>query len=147
MKAIFPQREWKSHDDVMKWKHFPRYWPFVRGIHRSPVNSLQRPVTRSFDVFIDLRLNKRWSKQSWGWPFETPLRPLWRHCNGKHRFPTEQLTSVEWTDWGQQISITSWIWSSEYVITYHRKAECCFWSMSWFHLNHDSKRFPGIDQG
>ena len=27
------------HDDVIKWKHFPRYWPFVRGIHRSPVNS------------------------------------------------------------------------------------------------------------
>ena len=25
-----------SHDDVIKWKHFPRYWPFVRGIHRSP---------------------------------------------------------------------------------------------------------------
>ena len=29
----------KHHDDVIKWKHFPRYWPFVRGIHRSPVNS------------------------------------------------------------------------------------------------------------
>ena len=28
-----------SHDDVIKWKHFPRYWPFARGIHRSPVNS------------------------------------------------------------------------------------------------------------
>ena len=27
------------HDDVIKWKHFPRYWPFVRGKHRSPVNS------------------------------------------------------------------------------------------------------------
>ena len=27
------------HDDVIKWKHFPRYWPFVRGIHRSPANS------------------------------------------------------------------------------------------------------------
>ena len=27
------------HDDVIKWKHFPRYWPFVRGIPRSPVNS------------------------------------------------------------------------------------------------------------
>ena len=26
-------------DDVIKWKHFTRYWPFVRGIHRSPVNS------------------------------------------------------------------------------------------------------------
>ena len=28
-----------NHDDVIKWKHCPRYWPFVRGIHRSPVNS------------------------------------------------------------------------------------------------------------
>ena len=27
------------HDDVIKWKHFPRYWPFMRGIHRSPLNS------------------------------------------------------------------------------------------------------------
>ena len=25
-------------DDVIKWKHLPHYWPFVRGIHRSPVN-------------------------------------------------------------------------------------------------------------
>ena len=29
----------ESHCDVIKWKHFSRYWPFVRGIHRSPVNS------------------------------------------------------------------------------------------------------------
>ena len=29
----------RTHDDVIKWKHFPRYWPFVRGIHRWPVNS------------------------------------------------------------------------------------------------------------
>ena len=41
----------------------------------------QRPVTRSFDVFFDLCLNKRLSKQSWGRWFETPLRPLWRLCN------------------------------------------------------------------
>ena len=41
----------------------------------------QRPVTRSFDVFFHLRLNKRLSKQSWGWWFETPSRSLWRHCN------------------------------------------------------------------
>ena len=27
------------HDDVIQWKHLPRYWPFVRGIHRSAVNS------------------------------------------------------------------------------------------------------------
>ena len=42
----------------------------------------QRPVTRSFDVFFDLRPNKRLSKQSWGWWFEPPSRPLWRHSIG-----------------------------------------------------------------
>ena len=41
----------------------------------------QRPVTQSFDIFFDLHLNKRLSKQSWGWWFETPSRSLWRHCN------------------------------------------------------------------
>ena len=39
----------------------------------------QRPVTRSFDVFFDLRLNKRLSEQSRRWWFETPWRSLWRH--------------------------------------------------------------------
>ena len=39
----------------------------------------------SFDVFFDLRLNKWLSKQSWGWWFKTPSRPLWRHCNGSIR--------------------------------------------------------------
>ena len=42
---------------------------------------VQRPVTWSFDVFFDLRLNKQWYKQSWGWWFETLSGPLWRHCN------------------------------------------------------------------
>ena len=45
----------------------------------------QRPVTRSFDVFFDLRLNKRFSKQSWGWWFDTLSRSLWRHCNVSSR--------------------------------------------------------------
>ena len=31
-----------NHDDVIKWKHFPRFWPFAKGIHRSPVNSLTK---------------------------------------------------------------------------------------------------------
>ena len=41
----------------------------------------KRPVTRSFDVFFDVRLNKRLSQQSWGWWFEAPSRRLWHHCN------------------------------------------------------------------
>ena len=39
----------------------------------------QRPVMWSFDVFFDLCLNERLGKQSWGWWFETPLCPFWRH--------------------------------------------------------------------
>ena len=37
--ASWQLSSFKGHDDVIKWKHFSRYWPFVRGIHRSPVNS------------------------------------------------------------------------------------------------------------
>ena len=46
-----------------------------------PSYATERPVKRSFDVFVDLHQNKRLSKQSWGWWFETPLRLLWSHCN------------------------------------------------------------------
>ena len=41
----------------------------------------QRPVTRSLNVFLDLRLNKRLSKQSRGWWFKTPSHTLKRHFN------------------------------------------------------------------
>ena len=41
----------------------------------------QRPVTRSFDVFFELHVNKQLSKQSPGWWFETPSGSLWRQCN------------------------------------------------------------------
>ena len=51
----------------------------------------QRPVTRSFGVFFDLRLNYRLSKQSWGWWLETPSRSFCRHCNA---FSCMVLTSV-----------------------------------------------------
>ena len=39
------------HDDVFEWKHFPRYWPFVRGIHRSPVNSPNKGQWREALMF------------------------------------------------------------------------------------------------
>ena len=47
--CIFPGVYW--HDDVIKWKHFPRYWPFVRGIPRSPVNSLHKGQWRGALMF------------------------------------------------------------------------------------------------
>ena len=39
------------HDDVIKWKHFPRYWPYVRGIHRWPVNSPHKGQWREALMF------------------------------------------------------------------------------------------------
>ena len=54
--ALPGQQPWywqrrKTHDDVIKWKHFPRYWPFARGIHRSPVNSPHKGQWRGALVF------------------------------------------------------------------------------------------------
>ena len=62
-----------NHDGVIKWKHFPRYRPLYEG--NPPVIGgfrSKKPVTRIFDAFLDLRLNKR---------FDKSLRSLWRHCN------------------------------------------------------------------
>ena len=46
----------------------------------------QRPVTRSFDVFFDMCLDNRWSKQSRGWWFEMPSHLLWRNCIESSRY-------------------------------------------------------------
>ena len=85
--------KYKNHDDVIKWKHFPRYWPFVRGIHRSPVNSPNKGQWRGALIFTLISaLNKRLNNQSWGWWFETPshthydvivmwLQIMWLWCN------------------------------------------------------------------
>ena len=48
-----------------------------------PQTKTSDSVLWSVDVFFDLRVNKRLSKQSWGWWFETPSHPFWRHCDGK----------------------------------------------------------------
>ena len=68
------------------WRHQMETFSVLLAIcaGNSPVNGefpAQRPVTRSFDIFFDLRLNKRLSKQWRGWWLETPTHPLWRHCN------------------------------------------------------------------
>ena len=44
-------RDYTFHDDVIKWKHFQCYWPFVQGIHRSPVNSLRKGQWRGALMF------------------------------------------------------------------------------------------------
>ena len=53
----------------------------------------QRPVTRSFDVFFDERLNKQLSKQTLGWWFETQSVSLWRHSNDVKWLKLERILS------------------------------------------------------
>ena len=94
------------------WRHQMETFSALLAIcvGNSPVTGefpAQRPVTCSFDVSFDLRLNKRLSKQSWGWWFETLSHPLWRHCDDGctsallpalacRLFTTEQLPKQDW---------------------------------------------------
>ena len=78
MWAAFPLSPW--------WRHQMETFSALLAIcaGNSPISGefpAQRPVTRSFGVFFDLRLNERLSKHSWGWWLETPSCPLWRQSN------------------------------------------------------------------
>ena len=84
---------WDFHNDVFKWKWFPRYLLVVRGFTGEFPS--QRPMTRSFFVFFDLCLYKRLSKQSTRRLFETPSRSLWRHCN-VCRIAPRRTAAPEW---------------------------------------------------
>ena len=70
-----------SHNDIIKWKHFPRYWPFVW--RNSPVNSPHKGQWGGALMFslICAWISKRLSKRPRVWWFEMPSRPIWRHCN------------------------------------------------------------------
>ena len=78
----------------------------------------QRPVTRSFDVFFDLRLNKRLSRQSWGWWFATLSHPLWRHCNEVTNalgcscctFEKGGVFIASWDKQSKIVQATAWCW-------------------------------------
>ena len=121
------------HDDVIKWKHFLRYWSFFEG--NPPVTDglpSQRQVTRSFDIFFDLRLNKQLIKLSGHWWFETPLRSLWRHCNGKI---LGKLVTME-----QNVSIyTLMNWDitgfSEVLLKMIKNDSCEVWGNWWPYIH------------
>ena len=78
-----------------------------------------RPVTRSFDVFFDLRLNKRFSKQSWGWWLETPSRyydvtamlAFFMRGSNRDRWISNTYTwCLLWCQLKCTIEQTSWFW-------------------------------------
>ena len=94
----------------------------------------KRPVTRSFDAFFALRLNIRLSKQWWGWWFETPSRPLLRHCNDYHGTRNKQINVI----YGRSILINRCLWHmfTLYVVTCNNQlslsqfiSENLYWSI------------------
>ena len=94
--------------DATWWRHQMETFFAVLAIcaGNSPVTSgfpLQRPVTQSFDISFELRLNTRLSKQWWGWWFETPLRPLRRHCN-----------DCAWWNHSSDLQIHHAVWSTDH---------------------------------
>ena len=81
------------------WRHQMESFSVLLALcaGNSPVTGefpAQRPVTRSFDVFFDLCLNKRLSKQWRGWWFETPSCPLWRYCNETTLIKIRELKGI-----------------------------------------------------
>ena len=91
-----------KYNDVTKWQQSPRYWPLVRGIHKSPVNSPHKGQGRGDLVFyFDQHLNKRLSQQSTSLIWDA-LHSLSYHCNERHVIfqnskATNDYVSLPWT--------------------------------------------------
>ena len=83
------------HDDVIKWKHFLRYWLFVRGIHRSPVNSNHKGQWRGALMFYFIC---RWTN---GWANHRDAGDLRRH---RTHYGVTVMVDVRWRNnfrhWG-----------------------------------------------
>ena len=93
--------------DVIKWKHLTA-WLTLHAGNATVTGEFpaQRPVTRSFGVFFDLRPNKRLGKQSWGWWSETPSCSLWRHCNDLEYSHTMTMKRLRF----HFVITKSWVW-------------------------------------
>ena len=88
----------------------------------TPVNGKfpsQRPVTRSFEVFFDLRLNKLLSKQSRRRWFETPSHSLWSHCNARDCPALAFNIHVITWDWTFDVCVNPLLW--KYWCHFHPK--------------------------
>ena len=108
------QHDWRLRVSILLvlpwWRHQMETFSALLVIcaGKSPVPGefpTQRPGTRSFDVFFDLRLNRRLSKQSWGWWFEMLSRPLWCHCNAMQRQQTWRHDNSQFSVFGRWVSM------------------------------------------
>ena len=100
------------YHDVIKWKHFLRYWSFARGIHRSLVNSPHKGRWRGALMFSLIFLCFLWSWTNGSTnnrdagEFETPLHSLWRHRNVNKLHLINQSTHWTYHDVPEPIGIS-----------------------------------------
>ena len=114
--GCWPFGDGQWHDDIITWKSFPYYWPFVRGIHRSPVDSPHKgsvmPAELCFDCF---RHGKLLNKYSICWWFEM----TWH---------SRDITVMDWI-------VGIWWWPLETVLIRFQ------WDCSFKIYNHSLKGF------
>ena len=99
------------HDDVIKWKHFPRYWPFVRGIHRWPVDSPHKGQWRGALMFSLMCVRTNGWINSW---YAGDLRRHMAHCD-----VTVMLKVNSFGFEGTAIaycSMSCWLWKNSIMI-------------------------------
>ena len=93
--CVLPSLSNIVHDDVIKWKHFPRYWPFVRGIRRLLVNSPHKGQWRGALAQVTLcrsggpdlyDLKSRGERHGRSWSRSNVVLPSWKSArSGKDR--------------------------------------------------------------
>ena len=116
-----------NHDDVIKWKLFPRLWPFVWGIHRSPHKSQWCGAL----MFSLIRaLNKRSGKQSWGWCHDVTVMML---CHGGQRCTEGLKGIISWKAWACSTSDICFNYNFRSIIKVDRNIPRL---LLWFHLDY-----------
>ena len=99
------------HDDVVNWKHFPRYWPFVRRIHRPPVNSPHKGQSRGALMFT---LICAWMND---WVYTRQAGDLRRHR--AHHDVTVMMTQIlQHLKIMREICIDHWQDNCQYKLAY-----------------------------
>ena len=126
------------HDDVIKWKHFQRYWPFVWGIHRSPVNSPHKGQWRRALIFslICVWINDWVNNGEAG-----DLRPYRAYYDvtvmWQDRFHVRHVINRNWVVYGKMLIVLSLInhalcdsWTWKMLITW---PQILLTKEAWFH--------------
>ena len=144
----------RSYSSISWWRHQMETFSALLAIcaGNSPVPGefpAQRPVTRSFDAFFDLRPNKRLSKQPWGWWFETLWRPLWRHrnvmdniCTLHYQIKTFIRSLIKKSFLNKMMHIYDWCIVASGAVSCSYNLWTCLQCEYSGHLNSDTMKFP-----